>query len=173
MTHKEIQDLIKLIDKSKLAEFKLKNGDFEVSIRSQKYFEAKQREQVTVVQQSAPAAPAQAPVSQPAAPAEQNYQPDIQPQEKPKADDGGDSKGLLEIKSPMVGTFYRSASPDKPPYVQVGDKVEESSGVCIVEAMKLFNEIESEVKGKIVKVLVDDASPVEYDQPLFLVDPKG
>lgn len=173
MTHKEIQDLIKLIDKSKLAEFKLKNGDFEVSIRSQKYFEAKQKEQVTVVQQSAPSAPAQAPVSQPAAPAAQNYQPDIQPQEKPKADDGGDSKGLLEIKSPMVGTFYRSASPDKPPYVQVGDKVEESSVVCIVEAMKLFNEIESEVKGKIVKVLVDDASPVEYDQPLFLVDPKG
>ncbi|NJN34794.1 MAG: acetyl-CoA carboxylase biotin carboxyl carrier protein, partial [Saprospiraceae bacterium] len=79
----------------------------------------------------------------------------------------------LEIKSPIVGTFYRSAGPDKPVYAKVGDNVDKGSIVCIVEAMKLFNEIESEVKGKIVKVMVEDASPVEYDQVLFLVDPKG
>ena len=79
--------------------------------------------------------------------------------------------GLLEIKSPIVGTFYRSSSPDKPAYAKVGDVVEKGQKVCIIEAMKLFNEIESDVKGKIVKVMVDDASPVEYDQVLFLVEP--
>jgi acetyl-CoA carboxylase biotin carboxyl carrier protein len=79
--------------------------------------------------------------------------------------------GLVEIKSPMVGTFYRSASPDKPYYVQIGDEIKPGSPLCIIEAMKLFNEIESEISGKIVKILVDDSKPVEYDQPLFLVDP--
>ena len=78
---------------------------------------------------------------------------------------------LIEIKSPMIGTFYRSAGPDKPPFVNVGDDVSSGTTVCVIEAMKLFNEIECEIKGKIVKVLVDDATPVEYDQALFLVDP--
>lgn len=174
MTHKEIQDLIKLIDKSNLAEFKLKNGDFELSVRSQKYFEAKQKEQVTVVQQQTPVASSAQPANQSmGSPAQSPPQPDIQVDATSKDDEQGKTDGMIEIKSPMVGTFYRSASPDKPPYIQIGDKVEENSVVCIVEAMKLFNEIESEVKGKVVKVLVDDASPVEYDQPLFLVDPKG
>ena len=81
--------------------------------------------------------------------------------------------GLLEVKSPIVGTFYRSPSPDKPPFFKVGDVIKSGDVVCIVEAMKLFNEIESEVAGRIVKVLVEDATPVEYDQTLFLVDPKG
>ncbi len=78
---------------------------------------------------------------------------------------------LVEVKSPMIGTFYRSAGPDKPLFVNVGDDINSGDTLCIIEAMKLFNEIESEIKGKIVKVLVDDASPVEYDQPLFLIDP--
>lgn len=94
--------------------------------------------------------------------------------EKPKSPDSSASnaaENLLTIKSPMIGTFYRSSSPDKPAFVNVGDEIDAGKVVCIIEAMKLFNEIESEVKGKIVKVLVDDASPVEYDQPLFLVEP--
>ena len=89
---------------------------------------------------------------------------------KPAADD---TSNLLEVKSPIVGTFYRSPSPDKPVFVQVGDNIKEGGVVCIIEAMKLFNEIESEVSGKIVKVMVEDATPVEYDQVLFLVDPQG
>ncbi len=92
--------------------------------------------------------------------------PAAQPAAAPAASDN-----LVTIKSPMIGTFYRSASPDKPSFVNVGDDVNTGSVICIIEAMKLFNEIESEVKGRIVKVLVDDASPVEYDQPLFLVEP--
>ena len=117
------------------------------------------------VQQMAPP-PAAAPAAAP-------------PSETPaNADTGKSSKedntaNYLEVKSPMVGTFYRSASPEKPAYVKVGDTIEPGSVVCIVEAMKLFNEIEAEVSGKIVKVLVEDASPVEYDQVLFLVDPNG
>ncbi|MFM9051372.1 MAG: acetyl-CoA carboxylase biotin carboxyl carrier protein, partial [Bacteroidota bacterium] len=91
----------------------------------------------------------------------------------PKADvaKGGDDSKLVTIKSPMIGTFYRSSSPDKPAFVNVGDEIKGGKVICIIEAMKLFNEIESEVSGRIVKVLVDNASPVEYDQPLFLVDP--
>ena len=91
----------------------------------------------------------------------------------PAAAEPADNSNLVEIKSPMIGTFYRSSSPDKPAFVSVGDSVSGDSVVCIIEAMKLFNEIEAEVTGKIVKVLVEDAQPVQYDQPLFLVDPKG
>jgi acetyl-CoA carboxylase biotin carboxyl carrier protein len=109
-----------------------------------------------------PAAGAAAPADRPAA----------APAEKPAAAGAQDADPrLVAIKSPMVGTFYRSPSPDKPPFVKIGDAVDVGSRVCIIEAMKLFNEIESDIKGKIVKVLVDDSSPVEYDQPLFLVDP--
>ena len=171
MTFKEIQELIKLVDKSTLAEVKIKVGEVEVSLRGQHYFDSKK--QPSVVYQSAPVqqapvlsapAPSQAPVAN-----TPQIQTDLPAADKPAAP----AAGLIEIKSPMVGTFYRSASPDKPPYAQVGDEVKAGSVVCIVEAMKLFNEIESEISGKIVKVLVEDASPVEYDQPLFLVDPKG
>jgi acetyl-CoA carboxylase biotin carboxyl carrier protein len=101
--------------------------------------------------QPAPAAPA-APAAEPAKEENTNY---------------------IEVKSPIVGTFYRSPSPEKPPYIKVGDSIEVGSVVCIVEAMKLFNEIESEISGKVVKILIEDSSPVEYDQPLFLVDPNG
>lgn len=171
MTTKEIQDLIKLVDKSALAEVKLKQGDFELSIRSQKYYDGKQRETVSVYQ-TAPQhsmAPMHAPAPAPSSAEPVNIQQDL----TPSGPEPSKNAGLVEVKSPMVGTFYRSASPDKPSYVQIGDVIEAGSVVCIIEAMKLFNEIETEVRGKVVKVLVDDASPVEYDQPLFLLDPKG
>lgn len=166
MTFKEIQDLIKLVQKSHLTEFKMKDGDFEVSIRTKEHKSGKEKI-ITATQPSiipmtaAPVAPAAAPAATaaPAAPADKA---------EAKAED---TSKYLEIKSPMVGTFYRSASPDKPPYIKVGDTVEAGSVVCIVEAMKLFNEIESEISGTIVKSMVEDASPVEYDQVLFLVDP--
>ncbi len=163
MTFKEIQELIKLVNKNKLSEFKLKDGDFEIAIRTEKYAKSKaagsaaQPQTTQIITQPA-AAPPPAP---PAAPSEK-------PAEKPAAED---SSKYLEITSPMVGTFYRSSSPDKPPYVKVGDTVESGTVVCIIEAMKLFNEIEAEVSGKIVKVMVEDAQPVEFGQVLFLVEP--
>lgn len=168
MNTKEIQDLLKLVNKLELSEFKLEQGDLKLSIRTKQYVKAMSTSNVMMsspqhaVQVQGPAAPA--PAAAPAAPVI-----DLVP-EAPAADS---TEGLLEVKSPMVGTFYRSASPDKPPYVKVGDNIDAGSTVCIVEAMKLFNEIESEISGKIVKVLIEDASPVEYDQVLFLVDPKG
>lgn len=172
MTHKEIQDLIKLIDKSSLAEVKVKVGDFEFSARTQHYFDGKQKGATNIYPQAQAAQPiyqSPPPPASPSVPQASDATPDIPQAAKQEAP----TSGLIEIKSPMVGTFYRSASPDKPPYVQVGDVVEAGTVVCVIEAMKLFNEIESEIRGKIVKVLIDDASPVEYDQPVFLVDPKG
>lgn len=168
MTFKEIQELIKLVGKSNLTEFKMKNGDFEVAIRTKKY--GKYRDKVVATGPSMmpmPSSPVTnvAPTAAPAAASS-----------APKADAvsaGEDTSQYLEVKSPMVGTFYRSPAPDKPIYVKVGDDIEVGTVVCIVEAMKLFNEIESEVSGKIVKVLVEDASPVEYDQVLYLVDPNA
>ena len=168
MTFKEIQELIKLVGKSNLTEFKMKNGDFEVAIRTKKF--GKYREKLVATGPSVIPMPANpvanvAPVSGAGS------------SNTPSASDvetgGEDTSNYLEVKSPMVGTFYRSPSPDKPIYVKVGDDIEVGTVVCIVEAMKLFNEIESEVSGKIVKVLVEDASPVEYDQVLYLVDPNA
>lgn len=167
MTYKEIQDLLKLVSKSDLAEVRLKDGEFELTIRTKIY--SKTKSSAPSVITSAPVAPA-APVQQVAA------EPPAAAQkaaEKKTEEPASDTANLVEIKSPIVGTFYRSPSSDKPVFVSVGDNVSEGSVVCIIEAMKLFNEIESEVSGKIVKVLVEDASPVQYDQPLFLVDPKG
>jgi len=165
MTYKEIQDLIKLVSRSELNEIKVKDGDFELTIRNKNYSKllpASSAVMPTNMMMPQTAASAQA--AQPAA---------ASPASSKAADSEPDTSNLLEVKSPIVGTFYRSASPDKPAYVSVGDTIGEGSVVCIVEAMKLFNEIESEVSGKIVKVMIDDASPVEYDQVLFLVDPKG
>ena len=163
MDFNQIQELIRLVSKNKLSEFSLKQGDFKLTIRNQG----------TVVEGVAPvmvAAPqpvvsvaAAAPVAAaPAAPTKA---------EASAAAAASEDAKLLPIKSPMVGTFYRSGGPDKPPFIKIGDIVDMGSKVCIIEAMKLFNEIESEVKGKVVKILVEDASPVEYDQPLFLVEP--
>lgn len=163
MEFKQIQELIKAINKSNISELSVEEGDFKITIKqaqtiSETQFVAVQAPMPQMLPQAAPqtaalpAAPAPAPAAQ-AAPA-------------PAANDK-----LITIKSPMIGTFYRSPSPDKPSFVNVGDDIKQGDVLCIVEAMKLFNEIESEVSGKIVKVLIDDASPVEYDQPLFLVEP--
>ncbi|SHM06376.1 acetyl-CoA carboxylase biotin carboxyl carrier protein [Chitinophaga jiangningensis] len=160
MDFKQIQELVKMINKSNISELSIEQDKFKITIK-QKDNEVQQviavPAPVAPVQAVAPVAPAAAPVA-PAAPA-------ATAPAAPKADN------LITIKSPMIGTFYRSAGPDKPPFINVGDEVAPGKVVCIIEAMKLFNEIESEVSGKIVKVLVDDASPVEYDQPLFLVEP--
>ncbi|RZS96872.1 acetyl-CoA carboxylase biotin carboxyl carrier protein [Cecembia calidifontis] len=157
MKAKEIQELIDFISNSGLAEVKIETEEFKLSIK--KYSEAPSVKVETVAVPAAAAQPA-APAPVVAAPA-------------PAAPAKEDTSRYVEIKSPMIGTFYRTPNPDADPFVSVGDKVTAGQTVCIIEAMKLFNEIESEVSGKIVKVLVDNASPVEYDQPLFLVDPAG
>ena len=162
MNYKEIKELIKLVEASGLAEFKLKDKDFELSIRTEKYTKDKAPQIVSVASTPVAAPMAAQPIAAPRT-------PDVPPADASAAPEAG----LLEIKSPIVGTLYRSSTPEKPPFAKVGDTIEVGQVVCIVEAMKLFNEIESEVAGKIVKVVVDDASPVEYDQVLFLVDPQG
>ena len=158
----EIQDLIKFVSKSGVSEVEIEQKDFKIVIKAE--HKTKKEEHTVYVQAPvAPAAPVvAAPVAAPAA---------APVAEAPKAAPASDDAKYVTIKSPMIGTFYRSSSPDKPAFVNVGDSVAKGQVVCIIEAMKLFNDIESEISGKIVKVLVDDASPVEYDQPLFLVDP--
>jgi acetyl-CoA carboxylase biotin carboxyl carrier protein len=149
-----------MINKSNIGELTIEEGEFKITI--------KQKKDEKLVYAQSPAMVAAAPVVQaPAftAPASTSSAPAADTAAPAKADN------LLTIKSPMIGTFYRRPSPDKPLFAEVGDDVTPGKVVCIIEAMKLFNEIESEVKGKIVKILVEDASPVEYDQPLFLVDP--
>lgn len=169
MDFKEIQELIKLVSKSGITEFKYSTGDTKIVIRTtdgesvvQQIVQPASQLIATAPTVLAPA-PAAAPAAAPAPPA-----PAAPKAETPASDN---EANLLKITSPIVGTFYRSASPEKPPYIKIGDSVDKGSVVCIIEAMKLFNEIESEVKGKIVKVLVEDATPVEYGQPLFLVEP--
>lgn len=174
MTFEEIKSLIQLINKSDLAEFKFVDGDQKIVIRTSKFNSGKQQIIQTAPSVSLPAAPIASmatPAPAVSAPAPTPAKSEEASAPAPAATEGGGN--YLEIKSPIVGTFYRSAGPDKPVYAKVGDKVSKGSVVCIVEAMKLFNEIESDVEGKIVKVMVDDATPVEYDQVLFLVDPKG
>ncbi|QDP84660.1 acetyl-CoA carboxylase biotin carboxyl carrier protein [Chryseobacterium sp. SNU WT5] len=159
MDIKDIQNLIKFVSKAEVSEVKYKTKDFEITIKtplggSETNYMASPAVYHTAPQQAPAAAPA---TNAPATPSAEE-----------KAAD--DSK-FITIKSPMIGTFYRKPSPDKDLFVNVGDEIKEGKVVCVIEAMKLFNQIESEVSGKIVKVLVDDATPVEYDQPLFLVDP--
>ncbi|WP_041343021.1 acetyl-CoA carboxylase biotin carboxyl carrier protein [Runella slithyformis] len=154
MEIKDIQKLLDFIANSGLDEVNIETGEFKVSV--------KKNAPATYVT----AAPAPAPV----APAPQLPAPAAQPTAAPPAPKNDESK-YLTIKSPMIGTFYRSGGPDKPSFVEIGDDVAVGKVVCIIEAMKLFNEIESEVSGRIVKVLVENATPVEYDQPLFLVEP--
>lgn len=166
MDFNQIQELIRMVSKHKLSEFILKEGDFKLVIRNQVAEGAVPAPVVVPVQQPVVSvAPAAMPMPAPAA------APPPAKTESPAPTDGDNNPRFVHIKSPMVGTFYRSAGPDKPPFVKIGDTVDVGAKVCIIEAMKLFNEIESELKGKIVKVLVEDASPVEYDQPLFLIDP--
>ena len=163
MDFKQIQELIKMINKSNIGEVSIEEKGFKLTIK-QKEEPAVQQVIAAPMQASPVAAMATAPA------AASQSQPAIAAEKPAKAAEAP-AGNTVTIKSPMIGTFYRSASPDKPPFVNVGDEVSAGKVVCIIEAMKLFNEIESEVTGKIVKVLVEDASPVEYDQPLFLVEP--
>ena len=161
MELKDIQNLIKFVAKSGASEVKLETDDIKITIRTGSDSET------TIVQQ-VPVSPQIPQIAQPAAPAPAAPLPE--PSAPAEAAPSDDSK-YITVKSPIIGTFYRKPSPDKPVFVEVGQSVAEGDVLCVIEAMKLFNEIESEVSGKIVKVLVDDASPVEFDQPLFLVDP--
>ncbi len=162
MEYKQIQELIKTINKSNISELSIEEGDFKITIRQEL---AQQTQYVAMPQQMQMPMPQQAP--QQALSAPQSSAPAA---EKPAAPAAAASNAVT-IKSPMIGTFYRSPSPDKPVFVNVGDEVKAGQVLCIIEAMKLFNEIESEVSGRLVKVIADDSSPVEYDQPLFLVEP--
>lgn len=156
MDIKQIQDLIRFVSKSGVNEVSIEQQDFKITIKTN-------QPQTAVVTTTIPAASA-----------ENTVVPSITvttPVVTAAAPQAEDTSKYITIKSPMIGTFYRSASPEKPLFVNVGDEIKGGDVLCIIEAMKLFNEIESEVSGRIVKVLVDNASPVEYDQPLFLVDP--
>ena len=158
MDSKELLNLIRFVAKAGVSEVKYKTKDFEINIKTP----LAGSEAVSYVPQPvAYQAPAAAPIAAPAA----------APAAETKTESTSDDSKYITIKSPMIGTFYRKPSPDKDVFVNVGSEVKNVTVVCVIEAMKLFNQIEAEVSGKIVKILVDDASPVEYDQPLFLVDP--
>ena len=162
MDFKQIQELIKMINKSNIGEVSIEEKGFKLTIKQK---EEPVQQLIAAPIQTQPVAAMSAPAlaaSQAAATAAA---------EKPSKAAEAPAGNTVTIKSPMIGTFYRSPSPDKSSFVNVGDEVEPGKVVCIIEAMKLFNEIESEVKGRIIKVLAEDASPVEYDQPLFLVEP--
>ena len=160
MDIKEIQSLIKFVAKSGASEVKLEMEDFKITIRTGS---ASSMPETTILQQIPMAQAPVAPMA--AAPVAQEQTAPVQEAAKSE-----DSK-YITIKSPIIGTFYRKPSPDKPAFVEVGTAIKQGDVLCVIEAMKLFNDIESEVSGKIVKILVDDSSPVEFDQPLFLVDP--
>jgi len=176
----EIQDLIKFVSKSGVSEVELETKEIKITIKTGK---GNSNSGTPVIIQS-PTVPQSIPANQVPVVTQPVQQPTVIPPVTTKAaansnepvtpqnnEKATDESRYVTIKSPMIGTFYRSSSPDKPPFVNVGDEVSPGQTVCIIEAMKLFNEIESDVKGRIVKVLVENASPVEYDQPLFLVDP--
>jgi len=161
MNQKDIHDLIKLINKTDISEFRMKEKDFSLLIRTTDYVKSNG----TTIVSSAPqmAMPiAASPVAAPAAPAATKAT---------ETEEASDESKYYTFKSPIVGTFYRKSAPDKPTFVKVNDVISNGTVLCVIEAMKLFNEIESEISGKIVKVLVEDATPVEFDQPLFLIDP--
>ena len=157
MNIKEIQQLIKFVSKSGVSEVKIESKDLKISVKTGKNPTVNQNEPVLVSQQ---------PIVQTVPTTFEQNEPITNNEPSSNEDDH-----LITIKSPIIGTFYRKPSPDKSNFVEIGDSISEGSILCVVEAMKLFNEIESECSGKIVKILVDDASPVEFDQPLFLVDP--
>ena len=156
MNNKEIQQLIKFVSKSGVNEVKIESKDFKISIKTGSTSKVVHSEPLMI----SPQPISQAPVA-----------PVIESQSNTEDTATNQDDNLITIKSPIIGTFYRRPSPDKPNFVEVGDSISEGNVLCVVEAMKLFNEIESECSGKIVKILVEDASPVEFDQPLFLIDP--
>ena len=166
MNLKDIQELIKFVAKSGATEVDLEFDNVKISIKSPpKKRRGEQEELTTVLQESSVKALESAHIPTTSVP------PSTSTEGKSVDNSDNDTSSHITIKSSMIGTFYRSSGPDKDPYVNVGDLIKPGNVICIIEAMKLFNEIESEVSGKIVKVLVDDNSPVEYDQPLFLIDP--
>jgi len=161
MELKEIQNLIRFVAKSGANEVKLEMKDIKLTIKT-----GPAKTETTIFQQPSPT---QMPISVQAISPEQVVVKEEVVENVAKQED--ENAGYLEIKSPIIGTFYRKASPENPPFVKVGDTINSGDTVCIIEAMKLFNEVESEISGKIIKILVDDSSPVEFDQPLFLIDP--
>ncbi|MCT4582262.1 MAG: acetyl-CoA carboxylase biotin carboxyl carrier protein [Flavobacteriales bacterium] len=171
----EIQELIKFVARAGVNEVEIEQKEFKILIKSDYLAKKKSniKEEPQIIQQQVPVAMPQAvqaaPAQVAAAPAVSATVEVKEPAAAAPAKD--EEANYITVKSQMIGTFYRSPSPDKPAFVSVGDSIKEGDPICIIEAMKLFNEIESEVSGKIVKVLVDDATPVEFDQPLFLVDP--
>ncbi len=172
MDHKEIVSLIKLVDKSDIGDVHIKEGDFEIRIKNGRFTKQKVVTETTPTVIATPVAPTVQTTPAVAAPETQTAANPAPVQDVPAVTDSSEGEGnYLEVRSPIVGTFYRSPAPDKPPYVKVGDTISQGDVVCIIEAMKLFNEIESEISGKVAKVMVEDASPVEYDQVLFLLEP--
>ena len=164
MDLKDIQELIKFVAKSGATEVDLEIDNIKISIKSPAKKKRGEVDEITTIIQQAPAQVVAAPVVTAAAPV-------AAPAANAPAPAADENANYITIKASMIGTFYRSSSPETPPFANVGDTIKEGDTICIIEAMKLFNEIESEVSGKIVKVLVDDATPIEFDQPLFLVDP--
>lgn len=193
MKFNEIQDLIKLVSRSNVNEVEIEQNETKITIRSDGASKRKKKGQKEDEEnsessgQQMPPFPMMYPMPQMGAPQQQMPPPQPQPQEAPQQapapqpssggqdqqeeSSSGEDANHVTVRSPMIGTFYRSPSPDKDPFVNVGDTVKEGDVLCVIEAMKLFNEIEAEQGGKIVKVVADDSSPVEYDQPLFLIDP--
>jgi len=164
MDFKQIQDLVKLVSRSDLSELKVEKDNFKITL--------KKGSSTPSINQGVKYEQALIPVQQ----VEQSQVSNIETTQEKIAQPGhptSEENNYITIKSPMIGTFYRASGPDKEPFVKIGDVVNKGDHICIIEAMKLFNEIESEVDGKIMKVLVEDATPVEYDQPLFLFDPAG
>ena len=161
----EIQELIKFVAKAGVNEVEIERKDFKLIIKSDYLAKKKSnfKEETTIVQQAIPitAIPTQTPVAEPA----------LDNSESKEKEAAAQEDNYITIKAQMIGTFYRAPSPDKSPYVEVGETIKPGDKICIIEAMKLFNDIESEISGKVIKVLVEDASPVEFDQPLFLVEP--
>jgi acetyl-CoA carboxylase biotin carboxyl carrier protein len=160
----EIQDLIKFVAKSGVSEVELQDKDFKIIIKTGNV-KGKSAEPVMMVQAPQVQQPVQQQIQQ------VQHAPETKTPETKKNDAANDESKYVTIKSPMIGTFYRQSGPDKPVFANVADEIKPGKVICIIEAMKLFNEIESDITGRIVKVLVDDATPVEYDQPLFLVEP--
>lgn len=161
MNIKEIQDLIKFVVKSGANEVQIEDKEFKILIKSSSKGKDAEAPVVTPIV----AIPQIQPVVPVAPTAMETYSAMVAEQK------AADESKYITVKSPMIGTFYRSSAPDKAPFVNIGDEIKQGKVICIIEAMKLFNEIESEVNGKIVKILVENATPVEYDQPLFLVEP--
>ena len=160
MNIKEIQNLIKFVSKSGVEEVKIEREDFKITIKTKKNI----TQQIVVDDIPAKIAVAPSAIS--------NDNLDIVQENEPKTKTSiAENDNHIIVKAPIIGTFYRKAAPDKPAFVEVGDTIKEGGVLCVIEAMKLFNEIESEVSGTIVKILIDDATPVEFDQPLFLINP--